>query len=90
MVSYENGQWLNLNDCPACWAVRVSQGFKLPVYVLGELCDACVIAKADAEFRASPEYVAWIASIPVGLTMEEMRTWYADHPTPSFLDIGKV
>ncbi len=89
MVSYENGQWHNLNDCPTCWVVRESQGFTVPA-VLGELCSPCVKAKADADWRASPEYVAWIALIPVGLTMEEMTAWYADHPTPSFLDIGKL
>jgi hypothetical protein len=89
MSSYADGVWSHPNNCPTCWAMRVSQGFKLPE-TTGEECDSCKHATALIAFYSSAKYVAWQSSIPEGMAMEEMAAWFADHPEPSFLDIGKL
>ena len=83
MSSYANGVWTHLNNCPTCWATRVSQGFKLPE-TTGEECASCKEAAAFATFYASAEYVAWQSTIPDRMEMEELSAWMAANPPPVF------
>lgn len=83
MASYSGGLWtFDSEACPSCWGIRTKQGFTAPA-VRGETCAPCAQQIADAEWRASAVYRAWVDSIPQGLTMEEMKEWYAAHPSPT-------
>jgi hypothetical protein len=83
MSSYANGAWTHENNCPSCWATRVAQGFKLPE-TTGEECASCKETAALAAFYASDIYVAWKASVPVGMNMEQLSVWMAANPPPVF------
>jgi hypothetical protein len=82
MSSYVNGIWTHDNNCPSCWAVRVSQGFKLPE-TTGDECDECKKFAILAAFYASAEYVAWQSSIPLGMEMEQLSAWMVENPPPT-------
>jgi hypothetical protein len=86
MSSYANGVWTHQNNCPTCWAVRVSQGFKLPD-VLGEECESCKEHRTAVAFYSSAEYVAWQSTLPEGLAMEELSAWVVEHPAPIYKEV---
>jgi hypothetical protein len=83
MSSYANGTWTHPNNCPTCWAVRVSQGFVL-YGGTGEECEACKTTRALLAFYSSAEYVAWQTTIPEGLEMVGLSAWLVENPAPTY------
>ena len=45
-------------------------------------CDTCIQKAKMNAYLTSPEYLAWIASVPEGMTMEENGVWTVANPPP--------
>lgn len=75
-------QPLQSTSCPNCITVRKSQGFSVIIDDTQPLCDSCAKWKADDDYFKSEAYVTWMASMPQGLTLEEMTEWVKSHPPP--------
>jgi hypothetical protein len=75
---------LKPTSCPNCLQVRKSQGFAVVIDPTPQpLCASCAEWKASQDYIASPEYQAWLATIPTGMTTEETIEWTKNNPAPS-------
>lgn len=70
-------------DCPSCREALNLKDFFLAVVETSPLCQECAYTKAFRDYLASPEYVAWQASMPEGLELPDLSAWIEANPPPS-------
>lgn len=70
-------------DCPSCREALNLKGFFLAVVESNPLCQECAKTKALHDYLVSPEYVAWLSSMPEGLELPDSPAWIEANPPPS-------
>lgn len=74
---------LQPTTCPRCLTVYRSQGFHVVVDEIQPLCDSCAKWEEDNQYLKSEAYQTWLASIPLGLSIQEVDEWMKTNPPPS-------